>query len=55
MGLNVRSLSLAARIMGTRLRDVESIEQLTRLPYDECLGAVVRLAIAIVIPAKSKP
>ena len=82
--LYVRSLSLAARTMETRLRsaivhqlqqlsigyyknhsagrlqakvlrDVESIEQLTRLLYDGGLGAVVRLAIAIVITAIRAP
>jgi len=82
--LYVRSLSLAARTMETRLRsaivhqlqqlsigyfknhsagglqtkvlrDVESIEQLTHLLYDGGLGAVVRLAITIVITAIRAP
>lgn len=82
--LYVRSLSLAARTMETRLRsaivhqlqhlsigyykehspgrlqskvlrDVESIEQLTRLLYDGGLGAVLSMTVALIITAIRAP
>jgi ATP-binding cassette subfamily B protein len=82
--LYIRSLSLAARTMETRLRsaivhqlqhlsigyykihsagrlqskvlrDVESIEQVTRLLYDGGLGAIVSMTVAVIVTALRAP